>query len=135
MSDEHEDTGRIGDQTPIFKKLSPDEELGLLLSQPSGLPDHALDTAPVNSKIVVTTRPEGPGRIAVMATPDGARLLPEGDAAHRLPIGTKVFKLDDGRFCVKLPAGFEAYAQTVFTCGQAAEAIAAANTAIQEHSA
>lgn len=54
--------------------------------------DHFLDSAPVGSKIVVTDRG------AVIATPEiRGKILPAGDAAHDMTIGTKISKIGKGR--------------------------------------
>lgn len=55
---------------------------------PAGL--HALDLAPVNSKIVVTE--EG----AMLATPQGVTVLDDADTASRLPDGARIRKTADG---------------------------------------
>lgn len=52
--------------------------------------EHALDLAPPNSKIVVTSNG------AVLATPDGPRLLPKTDPANRLPVGARILKQRHG---------------------------------------
>lgn len=52
------------------------------------LPRHALDDAPVNSKIIVLKKPDS----AILATPEKTARLPDGDPAHRLPEGVKIFK-------------------------------------------
>ena len=54
----------------------------------AAVPDslHALDAAPVNSKLVKTD--EG----AFLATPDSVTRLPDGDPAHKLPEGAKILK-------------------------------------------
>jgi hypothetical protein len=54
---------------------------------PPSPPLHALDLAPVNSKIVATLGG------AVLATPERVELLPPGDPAHRLPEGAKIQKV------------------------------------------
>ena len=96
-TDDADDTQAAGDQSPRFQKLSAAEALALLTEvvDPAlaALPDHALDTAAENSKIVVVNNPEGAGRIAVLATPDGAIRLPAGDRAHILPIGVAELEL------------------------------------------
>jgi hypothetical protein len=58
----------------------------------AAVPDslHALDSAPVNSKIVVVDTG------AIMATPDFEIRLPDGDPAHALPIGARIIKRADG---------------------------------------
>lgn len=53
---------------------------------------HALDTSPVNSKIVVTEQG------AILATPDFVGCLPEGDIAHALPEGARIQKIREGVF-------------------------------------
>lgn len=60
----------------------------------AAVPDslHALDSSPVNSKIVVTDA--GP----ILATPDFETLLPKGDPAHRLPVGARIIKRAEGIF-------------------------------------
>lgn len=72
---------------------------GFLESFPDA-PDvrHALDLAPINSKIVVVKREGESGMIAVLATPDGAHPLPKGDPAHRLPDGARIRKIAEGSF-------------------------------------
>lgn len=59
----------------------------------AAVPDslHALDSAPVNSKIVVV---EGDG--AILATPDFHTRLPDGDPAHKLPVGARIVKRAEG---------------------------------------
>lgn len=57
---------------------------------PAPPPGHALDLAPVNSKIVVTV--EG----AFLAGPDGPVALEKTDPANRLPVGAKIIKTRDG---------------------------------------
>lgn len=54
---------------------------------------HALDLAPDNSKIVVVLL-DGKSH-AVIAGPEGAKELPVGDIAHRLPEGARIQKLPD----------------------------------------
>lgn len=104
------DTGRIGNQSPTFRKLSDTEQLDALLGAPSpevaAVPDHALDAAPENSKIIVVTPHSGKGRLAVLATPDGPVALPAGDPAHRLPVGSKIYKMG-GYFEAILPEEYE----------------------------
>lgn len=57
---------------------------------------HALDLAPVNSKIVVV---RDSGRtFALLATPDGVSELPEGDPAHLLFEGARIQKLGESLF-------------------------------------
>lgn len=53
---------------------------------------HALDFAPVGSKIVVTNAG------AVLATPDQSPFLPDGDEAHKLPVGARIAKVAEGKF-------------------------------------
>lgn len=60
------------------------------------LPPHALDSAPVNSKIVVVLL-DGKSH-AVLAGPDGAKELPKGDPAHRLPEGARIRKIGEREF-------------------------------------
>lgn len=52
---------------------------------------HALESAPVNSKVVVAGQ-----RAAVLATPAGVTPLPAGDPAHLLPQTTTIQKLENG---------------------------------------
>lgn len=56
-------------------------------TEPSKRRGHALDFAPVHSKIVVTT--EG----AVFATPNGVSFLPKTDSAAKLPVGARIEKI------------------------------------------
>lgn len=59
---------------------------------------HALDAAPVNSKIVVV-RQEGAAKpVAVLAGPDGHRTLDADDPASKLPEGAVIRKIADGKF-------------------------------------
>ena len=51
---------------------------------------HALDMAPVNSKIVVVETG------AVLARPDAVTLLPKSDPASTLPVGAKILKTPTG---------------------------------------
>lgn len=67
-----------------------------LLDQPFSDGPHALDSAPVNSKIVVV-RLDGKNK-AVLAMPSGTITLPVGDAAARLPEGARIAKVADGKF-------------------------------------
>lgn len=60
------------------------------------LPPHALDSAPLNSKIVVVLL-DGKSH-AVLAGPDGAKELPKGDPAHRLPEGARIRKVAEREF-------------------------------------
>lgn len=53
---------------------------------------HALDLAPVNSKIVVTE--DG----AVFVTPAEVRTLPKDDPASKLPSGARILKLGEGSY-------------------------------------
>ena len=53
---------------------------------------HALDLAPVNSKIVVTEHG------AVLAAPDGLSLLAKSDPASKLPRGAKILKVAEARY-------------------------------------
>lgn len=53
---------------------------------------HALDFAPVHSKLVKTDQG------CVLAIPEGARILPPEDVAHQLPVGAKIFKAAEGRY-------------------------------------
>lgn len=57
---------------------------------------HLLDSAPVNSKIVVVLIDSKSH--AVLGTPDGAKELPAGDPAHRLPEGARIRKLGEREF-------------------------------------
>jgi hypothetical protein len=61
----------------------------------AGLP-HALDLADINSKIVVILEDNKP--LAMLATPSGIDVLPEGDVAHKLPAGARIQKLARDRF-------------------------------------
>ena len=111
--DRGEETQALSDQAPTFRRLKPDEELGLLLQERPKVPNHALDAAPENSKIIVCPNPEyrpdkeGPTRFAVMATPEGAIRLPPGDEAHGLPVDTRIYKTPKGYFQLTLPEGYE----------------------------
>ena len=58
---------------------------------------HALEAAPVNSKIVVVKESDAE-KTAWMGTPDGAFPLPRGDVAHKLPIGAVIRKTADDRY-------------------------------------
>jgi hypothetical protein len=58
---------------------------------------HALESAPVNSKLVVVEDGQK-HRKAVLATPSGAEFLPEGDPAHALPLGARIHKAADGKY-------------------------------------
>lgn len=58
----------------------------------SALELHALDSAKVNSKIVVTRD------AAVLATPDGLIELPVGDPARKLREGARIQKMAEGVF-------------------------------------
>lgn len=53
---------------------------------------HALDFAPVHSKLVKTDQG------CVLAIPEGARILPPEDIANALPVGAKIFKAAEGRY-------------------------------------
>lgn len=69
------------------------DEVVAALAPPPPMPiRHALDDAPINSKIVKLK--EG----AILGGPSGNRLLPSGDPAHGLPVGAKIFKLAEGRY-------------------------------------
>jgi hypothetical protein len=57
---------------------------------------HAIDLAPINSKIVVILEQNVPR--AMIATPSGVETLPEGDIAHKLPAGARIQKLAADRF-------------------------------------
>lgn len=57
---------------------------------------HALDAAPINSKIMVVLL-AGKSH-AVLGTPDGAKELPPGDPAHRLPEGARIRKLAEREY-------------------------------------
>lgn len=57
---------------------------------------HALDSAPLNSKIVVVLI-AGKSH-AVLATHEGAKELPAGDIAHRLPEGARIFKQAEDQY-------------------------------------
>jgi hypothetical protein len=94
------ETRRTGDQSPIFKPADPAKALDFLFGEE---PDekHALDDAPVNSKIVVI-RMNGK-RIAVLAMPHGEPALPDDDIAARFPEGTKVYKVADGDYRSNMP--------------------------------
>lgn len=131
-SDIDNDTQPLGDHSPRFRKLTADEELSLLTSAVTPtLADHALDGAAENSKIVVVRRNDGiAGRLAVLATPDGPMPLPEGDAAHLLPEGTKIYKTDKGYFAAILPPEYAEAMPAVGTCARAADVIAAINSNI-----
>lgn len=131
-SDDAEDTTALGDQSPRFKKLTDDDKLALLVGPEqwlADLPDHALDGAPKNSKIVVVKRANEPGRLAVLATPDGPVPLPEGDPAHKLPEGSRVYVGPEGQYIARLPMEYK-YA-TPAVGGRAAEVIALAVKAVQ----
>lgn len=132
------DTQPLGDRSPKFRKLSDDEKLNALLAEASptmaALPDHALDLAAENSKVILVPRIEVAGRMAVLATPDGPVELPKGDPAHLLPIGSKVYKTPHGYFAAVLP---EEYAQYTPAPGQfvrAAELFAHINNGIAGNS-
>lgn len=67
-------------------QLAPVE--GKKLDHPTTRRAHAMDFAPVHSKLVKTS--EG----AVMVTPaDTGKYLPKGDIAHGLPTGAKIEKI------------------------------------------
>lgn len=70
----------------------------VVVSPPQPAPRHALDDAPINSKIVVVKLHGNTGNAAVLATPDGAHQLPEGDPAHLLPDGARIRKVADDVF-------------------------------------
>lgn len=73
--------------TPTKPELEPEP---VVIADP-GAP-HALDLAPVNSKIVVTE--DG----AMLATPAGVSVLPKHDPASRLPKGARIIKGDPVTF-------------------------------------
>lgn len=53
---------------------------------------HALDFAPVHSKLVKTDQG------CVLAIPEGARILPPEDIAQALPVGARIFKKAEGQY-------------------------------------
>lgn len=53
---------------------------------------HALDNAPINSKLV------GTDHGTAFATPDRVVLLPKTDLAGRLPAGARIQKRGEGQF-------------------------------------
>lgn len=130
---EGEDTGLLGNQSPKFEILSPEEELDLIMNDPpaelASLPDHALDLAPENSKIVVVKASERNGRLAVLATPDGPQKLPENDPAHLLPEGSKIYKVAEGCYEARLPEPYNTEKRELAV--RAAELVAAVNARIQ----
>jgi hypothetical protein len=104
------ETVRLTDQSPRFKKLTPDEEMAILMEPESGIPPHALDGASPNSKLRVirngnaTQENALPKRLVVLCTPeDGALLLPHPDQAYGLPIGTTCYRTPAGHYQLKLP--------------------------------
>jgi hypothetical protein len=64
------------------------------IPEPAG--PHALDSAPINAKIVVVLL-DGKSH-AVLAGPAGAKELPVGDVAHRLPEGARIRKIGEREF-------------------------------------
>jgi hypothetical protein len=75
---------------------------------------HALDSAPVNSKIVVVEQG------AVLATPsDGPVLLPKTDRAHKLPEGAKITKTHAGFRAEQLSAVIDRPVMLYATAGEA----------------
>lgn len=60
------------------------------------IPLHALDNAPVNSKVVVVSQEDKP--MAVISSPVGVHVLPTSDPANRLPVGARIFKKADDRY-------------------------------------
>lgn len=103
------ETIKHGDQSPRFRKLTPDEQFKILMEPASDVPAHALDDAPPNSKVIVVLNREAnqenglPRRLAVMATPDGPVNLGGADPAARLPIGTKIYRTPENHFQLTLP--------------------------------
>lgn len=79
-----------GDLQPLSPLL---EAIEVIAPPVDPLAPHALDAAPMNSKIVVVKDPESGANVAMLATPDGAKPLPPGDVAHRLPEGARIAKL------------------------------------------
>lgn len=85
---EAEDRGELPEPVAEGPAIEP-------VSPPDG--PHALENAPVNSKIVVVLGNEGK-TIAFLATPDGVHALPPGDPAHSLPDGARIQKRAEGLF-------------------------------------
>lgn len=84
------------------------------------IPSHALDSAPINSKIVVV-REAGVTSI-ILALPSGEQVLLGGDdIAIQLPVGAKIQKTADGEFLASQLGGNEAHPALV--TGTAHEAI------------
>lgn len=126
---------RVHDQSPIFAKPTEAQQAAAVdaLFDPTPVEPHALDTAPENSKIVVITvtlkKGERPVRRGVLATPDGEHLLPEGDLAHLLPVGAKVFRAGAADFRAVVPVPYQHCSNQGIT---AADVIRIATTRLTE---
>lgn len=76
------------------------------------IPSHALDIAPINSKIVVV-RDEG-GRVPILAMPSGEQIILGGDdPAVKLPAGAKIQKTAEGEFLASQLGGSDVTASRV----------------------
>jgi hypothetical protein len=65
---------------------------------------HPLDSAPLNSKIVLVDDPHQPRRIAVFARPDAAPvIIPRPNPVYALPTGAKLHKRGPRQFLGQLP--------------------------------
>lgn len=75
---------KVRQELPPIQGKAPDE--------PPARRGHALDFAPVHSKLVKTDQG------CVLAVPEGARVLPPEDVANALPVGAKIFKAAEGQY-------------------------------------
>jgi hypothetical protein len=119
----------------ILEQLDADEKNAPLSEQPPEVREqlsaeitkavgalHQLDLEPINSKIVVTQAPADKPGGAFLATPTGARRLPDNDPAHKLPVGARIRKLAEEKYVGEQLSPSDPREQLI--CTTAAECIA-----------
>lgn len=109
-------------QLPNVEPERPPPAKGEPPAEPSARRGHALDFAPVNTKIVVLLVANNK-RQAAMSGPDGHIMLPDGDDAHKLPVGAKITKTGEHTYRSEQLDAVDERTQTVHDT--AIEAIAA----------
>lgn len=84
--------GAVATVTSFMRKMTGQADEEPAPTAPSAFEAHALDEAPVNSKIVRTRES------AVLATPERVVDLPKTDPASRLPEGARIAKRSEHRY-------------------------------------